>query len=126
MNYNADVPPDPKAWLELDDTERIDLVIAYHRRFHLSLGGSAKLHGAVHAVVENQIAHGSATAVPATLTRLMDEGLGRHDAIHAVGSVLAGIIFDALKKTDDDGDLNAKYGRELAALTAAGWRSQKD
>ena len=69
MNCDADVPPDPKAWLELDDTERIDLVIAYHRRFHLSLGGSAKLHGAVHAVVENQIAHGSATAVPATLTR---------------------------------------------------------
>jgi hypothetical protein len=126
MHYDADVPPDPKAWLELDDTERIDLVAAYHRRFHLPFGGSAKLHGAVHAVVENQVALGNATAVPATLTRLMDEGLGRHDAIHAVGSVLVGIIFDAPKKTDDGGDLNVKYGRELAALTAAGGRSQKD
>jgi hypothetical protein len=38
-----------------------------------------------------------------------------------------GVIFEVVAKKDDGGgDLNAKYGRELAALTAAGWRSQAD
>jgi hypothetical protein len=66
--------------------------------------------------------------VPATLARLMREGLDRHDAIHAIGSVLIGIIFDvATKKAGAGGDINAKYGRELAALTAAGgWCAQAD
>ena len=34
------------------------------------------------------------------------------------------IAFDAVHERDDGGDVNAKYNRELAALTAAGWRSQ--
>ena len=67
-----------------------------------------------------------ATAVPATFKRLMDEGLDRHEAIHAVGSVLMGIVFDVIRKVDDEANINAKYGRELAALTAASWRAQKD
>jgi hypothetical protein len=68
-----------------------------------------------------------ATVVPATLARLMHEGLNRHDAIHAIGSILIGIIFDmATKKTGADVDINAKYGCELAALTTAGWRAQAD
>jgi hypothetical protein len=126
MRYDASKQPDPQTWLALDESERIDLVIDYHRRNHLQLGGSAKLHGAVHMIVENQIALGDATAVPTTLARLMNEGLDRHDAIHAVGSVLMGIIFDVVSKKDDGGgDINTKYGRELATLTAAGWRSQK-
>jgi hypothetical protein len=126
MRYDALKAPDPQAWLDLDEQERIDQVIEYHRHNHLPLGGNAKLHGAAHVVVENQIAMGDATAVPATFKRLRDEGLDRHEAIHAVGSVLMGIVFDVIRKVDDEGNINAKYGRELAALTAAGWRSQKD
>jgi hypothetical protein len=78
-------------------------------------------------IVENQLTLGDATVVPETLARLMDEGLNRHDAIHAVGSILMGVIFDAITKKDDGGgDLGAKYGRELAELTAASWRSQEE
>jgi hypothetical protein len=55
--------------------ERIDLVIEYHRRKHLPMGGSAKLHDTAHAIVKNQIAMGDATVVPAMLARLMDEEL---------------------------------------------------
>jgi hypothetical protein len=125
MRYDAKQQPDPQLWLALDEQERLDLAIDFHRRNHLPMGGSAKLHAAAHVVVENQLAMGDATAVPATLKRLMDEGLDRHEAIHAVGSVLMGIIFDVVsKKADKGGDINAQYGRELAALTAAGWRSQ--
>jgi hypothetical protein len=127
VHYDANTAPDPEAWLQLDEQERIDLAIDYHRRYHLPMGQSPKLHGTMHAIVENQVALGDATVVPATLTRLMREGLDRHDAIHAIGSVLMAIIFDVVtKNADTDGDINAKYGRELAALTAAGWRAQAD
>ena len=84
MRYDASEAPDPRAWLALDETERIDLAVDYHRRNHLPLGGSAKLHGTVHAIVENQVALGDATVVPETLERLMNEGLDRHDAIHSL------------------------------------------
>jgi hypothetical protein len=86
--YDASTAPDPQAWLELDEQERIELVIAYHRRYHLPMGQDPKMHGVAHVIVENQVAMGDATVVPATLARLMREGLNRHDAIHAIGSVL--------------------------------------
>jgi len=127
MRYDADKVPDPETWLQLDEQERIDLVIKYHRRHRQHMGQSPKVHGAVHVMIENQVALGDVTVVPATLARLMREGLDRHDAIHAIGSVLIGIIFDvATKKAGADVDINARYGRELAALTAASWRAQAD
>ena len=127
MRYDANTAPDPVAWLELDEQERIDLAIAYHRRRRLPMGQDPKLHGTVHAIVENQVALGDVTVVPATLARLMREGLGRHDAVHAIGSVLIGIIFDlSQKKVGADVDINAQYGRELAELTAASWRAQAE
>jgi hypothetical protein len=77
-----------------------------------------------HVVVENQVALGEATPVPATLNRLMQEGLDRHEAIHAIGSILMSIVFDVFEEPAVGGDINARYSRELATLTAAGWRSQ--
>jgi hypothetical protein len=71
MRYDADRPPDPQAWLALDEQERIDLAIEYHRRYHLQMGQSPKLHGVTHVIVENQVALGDATVVPAT-TRTID------------------------------------------------------
>jgi len=127
MRYNARVAPDPQAWLELNEQERIDLVIKYHRRNRQPMGENPLAHGAVHVAVENQVALGDVTVVPATLVRLMREGLDRHDAIHAIGNVLIGIIFDvATKKVDAGVDINARYGRELAELTAASWRAQAE
>jgi hypothetical protein len=123
MQYDADEHPDPDTWLELDETERIDLVIDYHRRTGVQLE-NPEHHAIAHVVVENQVALGEATPVPETLNRLMDEGLDRHDAVHAIGSILMGIVFDAAHEQDDGGDVNAKYNQELAMLTAAGWRSQ--
>jgi hypothetical protein len=127
MRYDAHNAPDPAEWLDLDEQERIDQVIEYHRRHHLPMGESVKLHGVAHVVVENQIAFGDSPAVPETLARLMGEGLDRHEAIHAVGSVVMGIVFDAVhqKKGEDVGDINVKYTDELATLTAEGWRAQR-
>jgi hypothetical protein len=37
-----------------------------------------------------------------------------------------GVMFDALREPDADGDINARYNRELATLTAASWRAQAE
>ncbi len=122
MRYEANEQPDPEIWLELDETERIDAVMDYHRRTTVMLK-DPELHATAHVVVENQVALGVATSVPATLDRLMDEGLDRHDAIHAIGGIIMNIVYDVAREADDGGDINAKYSRELAKLTATGWRS---
>jgi hypothetical protein len=123
MRYEANEHPHSEIWLELDETERIDAVMDYHSRTRVKLE-NLELHAMAHVVVENQVALGEATSVPATLDRLMDEGLDRHEAIHAIGSILMSMVYDVAHEADDDGDINEKYSRELAKLTAAGWRSQ--
>jgi hypothetical protein len=45
---------------------------------------------------ENQLALEDQAIVRATLHRLMNEGLTRHDAVHAVGAVLTEHIYDML------------------------------
>jgi hypothetical protein len=114
MQYDATDQPDLETWLELDETERIDLVIEYHRHIGAQLE-TPELHA--------MAALGEITPVPETLERLLDE-LDRHDAIHAIGSVLMEIVLDTVDKPDDVSDINARYNRELALLTTADWRSQ--
>ena len=59
-----------------------------------------------------------------TVERLCSEGLTRHDAIHAVGSVVAQFTYDAMHSgtvsspEDAQRDLNAK----IEALSAREWR----
>jgi hypothetical protein len=89
MQYDATEQPDPAIRLELDETERVDLVIDYHRRIGAQLE-TPELPVMAHVVVENQVALGEVTSVPETLDRLMDEGLDRHEAIHAIGSISHG------------------------------------
>ena len=56
----------------------------------------------------------------------MGEGLDRHDAVHAVGSVVMGLMYDALRvRGKSAGDINAKISREFATLTAESWRAQR-
>ena len=128
MRYDALKIPDPEAWLNLDEQERLAQVIEYHRRYHLPMGESLSLHGVAHVVVENQIALGDPPAVREALARLMGEGLDRHEAVHAVGSVVMGIAFDVIREKGKGagvGDINVKYADELATLTAESWRSQR-
>ena len=60
-----------------------------------------------------------------TLCRLKTEGLSRHDAVHALESVLAEHLYDLapgmLPKTDPR--LHGRYSARLKALTAQGWRA---
>lgn len=75
----------------------------------------------IHTVVENQAALGGEYPVAEKLGQLMGEGLNRHDAIHATGSVLAQHLLDVMQDRAE-GDLNEPYLRDLAALTPrSGW-----
>jgi hypothetical protein len=82
------------------------------------------LHATFHAIVENQLALADPIVVE-TLTRLQHEGLGRHDAVHAIGSVLAEHIYELLKAQPASArvDPNAAYGEGLKKLTAAAWQN---
>jgi hypothetical protein len=92
----------------------------FHRRARIRLP-NAKVHAVLHAAVENQIAEGDALPVGRTLERLMGEGLDRHDAIHAIGTVLIGHMNDLMKAGHVEGDPNLAYFAELERLTAAEW-----
>jgi hypothetical protein len=120
--YDPDRKPDSATWLDLDEDARIAKIVSYHRAKRVSLENE-RIHAIAHMLVENQIALGEPAQVPDTLARLMNEGLSRHDAVHAVGSVLLGVVFDVVRKPDAKHDPNTQYNQELAELTAARWRA---
>ena len=116
---NPDTSPSPSEWLTLDEGA-IALVSSYHERNNISLP-DAQLHAVIHVVVENQIAMGEATVIE-TLERLQKEGLGRHDAIHAIGSVLAEDLYTLMQDQTDPADATyQKYLSRLRQLTANNW-----
>jgi len=119
--YDPLVAPDPDEWLALEEEERIAFVVDFHRRARIRLP-DAKTHATAHAIVESQIAEGDALPVRRTLARLMDEGLDRHDAVHAVDMTLICHMNDLLKADHVEGDPNVAYFAELERLTAERWR----
>jgi hypothetical protein len=52
----------------------------------------------------------------------MKEGLDRHEAIHAIGSVLSEELFVVMSAQSAEGDPNADYTEKLKSLTAESWR----
>lgn len=122
--YDAMRPPDPERWLALDEQERIALVAAYHRRTRAKLP-NLQLHAAFHAVVENQLAEGTA-GVHEALERLMGEGLDRHDAVHAIASVVTRCLWEAMHRRRRPADVAGDYLRRLKRLTAKAWLEGAD
>ena len=111
--------PDRDDWQSMGEDERMMLVMEYHREAGVELPNE-QVHAVVHVVVENQIALGDEMSAQATLERLMREGLDRHEAIHAVGSVLVDFVQAAI--CDDAAtEANERYNEELKKLTAAEW-----
>jgi hypothetical protein len=123
-HYDPEVAPAPAAWLALDEQEQMQLVQAFHRAARIKLP-NVKAHAAAHAIVENQIAEGLEPIVRA-MARLENEGLSRHDALHAIGAVCAEHLFEILnsKREDDPGTVQARYHAAVERLTAKSWRQQ--
>jgi hypothetical protein len=124
QRYNPLVSPDPEEWLALGEQERIDLARDYHRKERIRLP-NAKVHATVHAIVETQIALGDETPAPRTAQRLMDAGLDRHEAIHAIGWVLIQFMSDQTETPEFETDPNAPYFAALERLTVEDWRQSQ-
>ncbi|HEX8209408.1 MAG TPA: hypothetical protein VF584_04395 [Longimicrobium sp.] len=124
FRYDPDRSLDPEWWLALDEHERIRLVEEYHRKARVRLP-NATAHAVFHVIVENQVALGSEIPVAATLARLMKMGLDRHDALHAISSVLAAHMHQLFQDEPSlPEDPNVAYFAALAKLTPRSWRAQ--
>lgn len=118
--YDPAQSPDPGEWTDLDESERIRFVKDYHKRERVKLPNAAA-HAVFHVVVENQIAMGEEMNVSKTLNRLVADGFDRHDAVHAIGAVLAGHIHSLMGGESAEFSQNA-YAADLDALTVEKWR----
>jgi hypothetical protein len=120
LTYDADLPPDPDAWLASEEADRLAAVEAHHRGLAVHpRSPKPRLHAAIHLVVENQLALGEPPEARRALARLVAAGLPRHEAVHAIGLLVA----DAASGAMDGRSFDARaYARELDALTAEGWR----
>jgi len=114
--YDADLMPDTEAWLAADETEQQMAVEYYHWREPRphALAPNPRLHAVLHAVIETQIASDEPVQARQTLLRLTGEGLTRHDAVHAMATVLTEFIFE--QRWDEE-----EYVAKLGALSREGF-----
>lgn len=118
ISYDPAHAPDPAAWLHASEDTRLGLALSYHEHANVDLP-NARIHAAIHVVVENQLALPEPIVVDA-LARLEKEGMSRHDAIHAIGSVVAEHMFELLKtgRSVDKRAAAAAYLERVKRLTA--------
>ena len=95
--------------------------LLYHRGERIKVP-NAQLHAVIHVIVENQLALGEEVVINA-LARLQTEALSRHEALHAIGSVLAADLYELMREGADTGDIYSRYLERLEKLTAAQWRA---
>ena len=119
QKYDPMLGLDSERWEALDDDERLSVVMEYHQEAGMELPEEFT-HALMHVVVENQIALGEETPVEAVLCRLVDENLDRHDAVHAIASILVNHLFELMHGDDATLD-NDDYYAELEELTAEKW-----
>lgn len=117
--YDPDRAPVAEEWLAQDEQYRIMLVEQHHRHARIKLA-KLTVHAALHVIVENQIAMKHEPVVRA-MTRAA-EGLCRHDAVHAVATVLTEHIHDLYHAEVSAADSQAVYNAAIERLSARSWR----
>ena len=121
--YNPAKSPKPSEWLALDELTRLDLISQFHED-HGEFGESMEAHAGIHAAGETQLAMDVPNARDA-LVRLRRSGLTRHDAIHAIGSVLAEHLHGLVHNQDVQPDeANSRYYERLRSFTKEDWFSE--
>ena len=118
--YNPDVAPSPSEWLALDEQTRLDLVRLYHADHSGAAPRYEKAHYVIHVILETQLAEGIQAIVDA-FVRMQHEGLSRHDAIHAVGSILLRHLREMLKPGKDGKAAWLEYVMDVERLHASQW-----
>jgi hypothetical protein len=125
-HYDPECAPDPKEWLALGESDRIRLAQSFHVSARIK-GPGLKAHAAFHAVVENQIATGFGPICRAVV-RLQKEGLSRHQAIHAVGSIVAKFLHASIggPGSESVATMQGRMNAEIESLSAAQWQTGSD
>jgi hypothetical protein len=121
--YDPDLAVDPHKWLALPEAERIRLVQSYHVASRTKVP-SMKAHAAMHAAVENQVATGYGPSTRA-LARLQEEGLSRHEAVHAIAYVIAQFLYELNQEQSPEkqASFQARMNESIEKLHAAQWLS---
>ena len=119
LKYDPEQTPNASEWLALGEQERIDLASQFHKATRIKIP-NAIAHASIHVIVENQIAENIEPIVRA-MSRLQREGLSRHDALHAVASVLAEHIREVLATADGTSVPTESYFAAVERLNAKGW-----
>ncbi len=122
-SYDPDFPLPSSEWLNMSESERLQRVTQYHTVNRIK-AGSVQAHAAFHVTVENQIAMGQDSTVKA-MARLQKDGLPRHEALHAIASVIAKQVYGVLRSPpgadDQSSDLQALLDSAIDALDAQAW-----
>ncbi|MFG5411415.1 DUF1841 family protein, partial [Piscinibacter sakaiensis] len=123
-SYDPETAPNPATWLSTPESSRVREVATFHM-VHRESAGNQKAHAAMHVAVENQIAMGFGPTVRA-MQRLQSEGLSRHEAVHAVASVLAEHLFSVsqAKVKSDSASLQNALNQDIEYLSAKAWRTK--
>jgi len=121
LKYDPDSAPNPKEWLALDEGERQALIAISHENTDLD-EVQLMLHASGHMVIENQLAM-EIPEVVSNFNRLMKEGLGRHDALHACSALIMELMYNISNK-EIKGDPNDYYHKRLEEMTAEKWWNQ--
>ena len=119
-NYNPLKQPVPEEWLAIDEQERISLVRDFHDTLDEMPEDALSLHTMFHVIVENQIAQ-KVEFIPEAIAKLIRQGLDRHDAVHAIASIVCEDIFDLVNGNKQEFSVK-QYRRKLEKITAKRWR----
>lgn len=124
--YDPNFEPDPQAWLALSGLERIRLAQSHHVSARVRVP-NMKAHAAMHATVENQVATGYGPSKRA-IARLQSEGLTRHEAVHAVASVVVQFIdeLNTGQTEEQQSSFQFRMGQAIEGLNAQQWLSSND
>jgi len=121
--YNPLAEPNSEEWLESSEEDCIDSVRHFHEHSNdddFADDQALSIHCAVHVIVENQLAL-NVEYLPETLSKLMRQGLDRHEAIHAIGAILSEEIFKMFR--GETSAFSTKlYRRQLEKITAKRWK----
>jgi uncharacterized protein DUF1841 len=110
-SYDANTAPDPEVWLATDESLKLVAIEAHHSALAVDVP-NPKLHATMHAIVENQLAANAPAESRATLERFVAAGVTRHEAVHAIGSVVAEALWSVLRR-------NASVDRDAMAAALA-------
>ncbi len=117
QQYDPLIAPDPEDWLAMDEAEKFLLIEEYHDRLAEQIP-IPDVHMSLHGIAENQLAMGI-PQVGAALHRLMAQGLDRHQALHAISTVIMEHLYGKLC----GGAGENAYFRQIEELTADKWRA---